>query len=164
MTDDIYAWSGSFNDLAKGEQIAVAELIVSGRAVRGTIDDLIARLKRTLYVALLFERGTDRIVAAAALKQPGAAYRRSSFAKADASISDFEAAPELGYVVIASDMRGRRLSGDLVSAITKRIREPAFATTDSNTIRNNLERSGFKRAGVEWQGRKGMLSLWTFRP
>ncbi|MCM2505551.1 hypothetical protein NDN16_17945 [Aureimonas altamirensis] len=161
MADDIYPWSGSFNDLATDEQRAVAQLVVSGKAVVGTVDDLLARLKRTRCVALLREAGSDRIVAAAAWKQPAATYRRDSFTKAGVSIAGFEAAPELGYVVIATDMQGKQLSGVLVTAITEKITEPTFATTDSNTMRNNLERSGFTRVGGEWQGKKGMLSLWT---
>jgi hypothetical protein len=164
MADDIYPWSGSFNDLATDDQRAVAQLVVSGKAVVGTVDDLLARLKRTRCIALLREASTDRIVAAAAWKQPAATYRRDNFAKARARIAGFEAAPELGYIVIAIDMRGKQLSCGLVTAITKRITEPTFATTDSNIMRNNLERSGFTQVGSEWQGKKGMLSLWTITP
>jgi hypothetical protein len=164
MADDIYPWSGSFDDLATDDQRSVAQLVVSGKAVDGTIEDLLARLKRTRCVALLREVGTDRIVAAAAWKQPGATYRRDNFTKAGAPIAGFEAALELGYVVIATNMQGKQLSGGLVTAITEKITEPTFATTDSNTMRNNLERSGFTRVGGEWQGKKGMLSLWTITP
>ncbi|CAH0499290.1 hypothetical protein NVSP9465_04389 [Novosphingobium sp. CECT 9465] len=56
------------------------------------------------------------------------------------------------------------LSGDLVEAIAGAINEPAFATTDSNTMRNNLARSGFRRVGTDWQGSKGDLSLWVIDP
>lgn len=164
MTGEIYSWSGSFNDLSPNDQQAVAQLIVSGKAVSGTVDDLLARLKRTRSVAILRDRESERIVATAAWKHPAATYRHKNFAKADALIAGFEAAPELGYVVIAPDMQGKQLSGGLVTAITEKITEPTFATTDSNTMRNNLERSGFIRVGGEWQGKKGMLSLWTFTP
>lgn len=164
MAYDTYPWSGSFDDLAPDDQRAVAQLIVSGKAVVGTVDDLLARLKRTRCVALLRETATGRIVGAAAWKRPAVAYRQDKFAAAGAPIAGFEAAPELGYVVIASDMRGKQLSGGLVTAVTEKITEPTFATTDSNTMRNNLERSGFTRVGGEWRGKKGMLSLWTIRP
>lgn len=164
MTDDIYPWSGSFNDLTPDDQQAVAQLVVRGKAVSGTVDDLLARLKRTRCVAMLRNVGTDRIVAAAAWKHPVATYRHKNFAKAGVPITGFEAAPELGYVVIAPDMQGKQFSGGLVTTITEKITEPTFATTDSNTMRNNLERSGFIRVGGEWQGKKGMLSLWTFTP
>jgi predicted GNAT family N-acyltransferase len=164
MADDTYSWSGSFNDLAPDDQRSVAQLVVRGKAVVGTVDDLLARLKRTRCVALIRETATDRIVAAAAVKRPGAAYRQDKFAAAGVPIAGFETAPELGYVVIASDMRGKQLSGSVVTAVTEKLTEPTFATTDSNTMRNNLERSGFARVGGEWRGKNGMLSLWTITP
>lgn len=157
----ICSWCGSFNHLGKAEQLAVAQLVVNGKAVVGTVEQLLARLKRTRCVALLREAGTDRIIAVATLKQPDAAYRRKTFTKAVVPIAGFEAALELGYVVITDDMRGKKLSGDLVSVIVMNITEPTFATTDSNTMRNNLTRSGFIQQGEQWQGKNGMLSLWT---
>ena len=66
--------------------------------------------------------------------------------------------------MIAANMQGKQLSGSLVSAITERITEPTFDTTNSNTMRNNLERSRFTRVGSEWHGGKGILSLWTMHP
>lgn len=164
MADDPRPWSGDFNALDPADQRAVAELVVKGKAVTGTVDHLHARLKRTRCVALLRETGTNRIVAAAAWKTPAAPYRRKSFAAAAAPIAGFEAAPELGYVVIASDMRGRHLSGGLVDAIVAHITEPTFATTSSNTMRHNLQRSGFMRVGGDWEGKDGTLSMWTIIP
>jgi predicted GNAT family N-acyltransferase len=164
MADETYPWSGNFNDLAAADQLAVAKLVVRGKAVVGTVDDLLGRLTRTRCVALLRETSSDRIVAVAAWKQPSKTYRRGNFTAAAVPIAGFENAPELGYVVIAPDMRGKQLSGGLVEAIVAQITEPTFATTDSPTMRNNLERSGFTRAGNEWQGKKGMLSLWTITP
>lgn len=164
MADETYPWTGTFTDLPAADQIAVAQLVVRGKAVVGTIDDILARLTRTRCVALLREANSDRIVAVAAWKQPAKTYRRGNFNSAGVPIAGFETAPELGYVVIASDMRGKQLSGGLVDAIVAQITEPTFATTDSPTMRNNLERSGFTRAGNEWQGKKGMLTLWTITP
>lgn len=138
--------------------------MVNGKAVSGTVDDLLARLQRTRRVALLREAGTDRIVAVAAWKRPGTAYRQSKFNAAAAPIAGFETAPEFGYVVRAADMQGKQLSGHLVDAIVEHITEPTFATTGSNTMRNHLERVGFKRVGGDWKGKYGMLSLWTFTP
>ena len=43
MADDIYPWNGNFNDLAPDDQRAVAQLVVRGKAVTGTVDDLLAR-------------------------------------------------------------------------------------------------------------------------
>ena len=55
MTDDIYPWTGNFNDLTPDDQHTVAQLVVRGKAVADTVDDLLARLKRTRCVALLRE-------------------------------------------------------------------------------------------------------------
>lgn len=164
MADETYPWSGHFTDLAAPEQLAVAQLVVRGKAVVGSVDDLLARLRRTRCVALLRETAGAKIVAIAAWKQPAATYRRGNFTSAGAPIAGFEAALELGYVVIAPDMRGKQLSGGLVDTIVAQITEPTFATTGSPTMRNNLKRSGFTRVGNEWQGKKGMLSLWTITP
>ena len=60
------------------------------------VASVLARLKRTRGIALLRKAGTERIIAAAALKQPGAAYRRNIFTSAVVPISGFEAAPERG--------------------------------------------------------------------
>lgn len=164
MADDTYPWSGDFNDLNPDDQRAVAQLVVRGKAVDGTVDDLLARLKRTRCVALIREKDGDRIVAAAAWKRPGAAYRQGKFKAAGAPIAGFEAAPELGYVVRAADMQGRQLSGGLIDAIVQHITEPTFATTSSNTIRNHLERVGFERVGRDFPGNNGLLSLWIITP
>jgi hypothetical protein len=164
MADETYPWTGAFTELSADDQLAVAQLVVKGRAVSGTVDDLLARLGRTKCVALLREAGTDRIAGTAAWKTPGTTYRRDKFVAAGAPIRGFETAPELGYVVIAADKRGGRLSGGLVNAIVNEITLPTFATTDNKTMRGNLERSGFTRVGHDFEGKKGDLSLWTIRP
>jgi hypothetical protein len=163
MTAEIYAWSGNFNNLNTEDQCAVARLVVKGKAVEGTVDDLLTRLKRTRCVAILQETSAHCIVAAAAWR-PGVAYRQSKFKAAGAPIAGFEAALELGYVVRAAAMQGQQLSGGLIDTVVQQITEPTFATTSSNTIRFHLERVGFSRVGGDWQGKNGMLSLWTIKP
>lgn len=96
MADETYPWSGHFTDLAAPEQLAVAQLVVRGKAVVGSVDDLLARLRRTRCVALLRETAGAKIVAIAAWKQPAATYRRGNFTSAGAPIAGFEAALELG--------------------------------------------------------------------
>ena len=164
MSDDIYPWSGDFSNLGPDDQRTVAQLVVDGKAVLGTVDVLLIRLRRTRKIALLREAGTNRIVAAAAWKKPADGYRSSTFTKAGAPIAGFETALELGYVVVSPSMQGKQLSGGLVTAIVEQVTTPTFATTDSNTMCNNLKRSGFIRVGGEWQGEKGRLSLWTITP
>lgn len=164
LDNETYPWSGTFSDLGSDDQHSVTRLVHEGGAIEGTTVQISARLGRTRMIALLRLKATDRIVGVAALKVPTNGYRTDKFALAGVPIAGFERAPELGYVVVAKDIRGRRLSGDLVDMISKEIREPSFATTDSNTMKKNLQRSGFIRAGQEWQGQKGALSLWTFSP
>lgn len=162
--NETYLWSGVFVDLSLDEQRSVARLVKDGGAIEGTVEDIFRRLKRTRKLALLRINATDRIVGVAALKTPMQTYREGTFAAAGFPIIGYEAALELGYVVIAEKMKGRRLSGSLVDAIVKEIREPTFATTDDNTMRNNLQRSGFTQVGQEWRGIKDTLSLWTIHP
>ena len=164
LENETYPWSGVFSDLSSDDQHSVTRLVYEGGAIEGTTAQISERLGRTRKLALLRLKATDRIVGVAALKVPTDGYRANKFAAACVPIAGFEKAPELGYVVVAEDMRGRRLSGDLVDMISKEILEPSFATTDSSTMMKNLQRSGFVRAGQEWQGQKGALSLWTFTP
>jgi hypothetical protein len=77
----------------------------------------------------------------ASLKSPDPGYRLKKFDDAGVAMTACEGAPELGYVVVAKDMRGKLLSGRLVDLIAKNSREPTFATTDSDTMKNNLLRS-----------------------
>jgi hypothetical protein len=163
MPDDAaLPWSGEFSQLDADDRRAVAELVKAGGAIIGTVAEIAFRLDRTRRIALLRRPATGRIIGAAALKTPRGGYRADKFEKAGVAITGFEHAIELGYVVIAEDMQGRRLSGGLVEAIAADLSQPTFATTDSNTMKHNLARSGFTQSGGAWQGQKGMLSLWTF--
>lgn len=159
--NQLVRWSGSFADLSFSDRRAVAELVKVGGAIQGSVEDILQRLYRTRIVTLFREVEGNRIVGVGALKTPLRHYRQSRFANAGASIGGFEEAPELGYVVVHSDWRGQRLSGDLVEAITKAIDGPVFATTDNNKMFNNLARSGFVKVGTDWQGSKALLSLWV---
>lgn len=162
--NETYPWSGVFGDLNSDDQLSVARLVEAGGAVKGTAEEIIPRLKRTQKLALLRVKATHRIVGVAALKTPNRTYRANTFDAAGVAIAGYETALELGYVVIADDMQGRRLSGGLVDIVAKEILKPAFATTDSDTMKKNLQRSGFTRMGHEWQGQRGALSLWTITP
>jgi|GEM_PF-5714663 len=56
MTEDSYRWSANFDDFNADDRRDVARLVVKGKAVYGTIDNLLARLKRTRCVAILRAR------------------------------------------------------------------------------------------------------------
>lgn len=161
---ELGSWVGSYSDLDQGDRYAAVQLVVEGGAVVGTREQIASRLANVRVLALLRESPAGRIVGVASLKQPNAGYRSRTFAMAGFPIAGFEEAPELGYVVVASRMRGRGLSDRLVGLIVTQIREPAFATTHNPIMKANLSRFGFLRAGAEWTGQKDMLSLWTFTP
>jgi len=161
---DPYPWVGRFSELASDDARAVAELVAAGGAIIGTAEEIAGRLKRARCIAILREDSTGRIVGIAALKRPQQAYRLNKFADAGVPIKGYEEALELGYVVVAEDMRGRRLSRRLVELVADEIGEPVFATTGSGTMKNNLERSGFAQVGREWRGNSGALSLWIYSP
>jgi RimJ/RimL family protein N-acetyltransferase len=161
---DTFPWVGTFDDLNPVDRLSVAQLVVDGGAIVGARDQIAARLKNARMLVVLREEGTGRIVGVASLKNPDPGYRQNKFADAGVAIAGYEDAPELGYVVVAKEMRGKKLSGRLVDLIAKKLCEPAFATTDNETMMHNLSRSGFNRVGREWQGKKAALSLWIFTP
>lgn len=161
MAEALLPWTGTFAALNGETQAAIAQLVKDGGAIVGTIAQIRLRLGNTRALALLREAGTGRIVGFAALKTPSAGYRAAKFDVAGVPLAAFEQAPELGYVVIADDMRGQRLSGALVDEIARQLVGPAFATTDNKMMHSNLARAGFERVGREWQGHKGQLSLWV---
>lgn len=160
----LWNWSGCFADLLAADQRAVAQLVQNGGAIEGTADQILPRLRRTRMVTILREGENGPVIGVAALKEPSCNYRRNKFAAAGVAIAGFDDAPELGYVVIHANRQRQQLSGGLVELMAQQLSEPTFATTDSNTMRNNLIRSGFTRVGQEWQGNKGALSLWVFAP
>ncbi len=145
---DIWPWIGMFEELAAEVQNEVARLVLEGGALNATEEQIHNRLSKASRLALLRDRSTGRIAGVAGLKRPDRHYRARKFADAGVSLSGFENAPELGYVVVAEAMRGQQLSGHLVELIAQDLRTPAFATTDSATMKNNLERSGFGQVAV----------------
>lgn len=161
VENDTYSWVGTFSDLSSNDRILVAQLVSDGGAVGGTVNEIASRLNRAQMLTLLREQGTNRIIGVASLKSPNPNYRMRKFNDAGVEITGYEAAPELGYVVVTKDMRGKGLSGRLVDLIVNHIHEPTFATTDSDFMKKNLRRSGFTAVGREWRGERGMLSLWT---
>lgn len=132
VESEVNRWSGAFGELSSDDQLLLARLVKEGGAIKGTVEEITQRLKRTRNLALPRVKLNNRIVEVAALKTPTRTYRADKFAAASVPIADYETALELGYVVIAEDMRGKKLSGGLCDAIAKEICGPAFVTTDSN--------------------------------
>jgi hypothetical protein len=161
---DLTPWIGTFDDLEATDRLAAVQLVVAGGAVVGGIAQLTTRLRNAHRLGLLREPPSGRIIGVAALKRPDPHYRTQVFEHAGVAIVGYAVSPELGYVVVAGDKRGNQLSGRLVNLIAEKTHEPVFATTDNRTMKSNLLRSGFTRAGREWDGQKGALSLWLLAP
>jgi RimJ/RimL family protein N-acetyltransferase len=68
--------------------------------------------------------------------------------------------PELGYVAIDTQHRGKHLSSRMVGALVSAHRDPLYATTDSDEMKAVLAKAGFKKRGHEWDGERGCLSQW----
>ncbi len=165
VESEINSWFGVFDDLSSDDQVLVARLVKAGGAIRGTLEEITQRLKRSRNLALLRVKLNNRIVGVAALKTPTKQYRADKFAAASVPIAAYDTALELGYVVVAKDMRAKSYPETFATQSPRRSAGlPAFAATDSSTMKKNLQRSGFTKVGREWQGRKGALSLWIITP
>lgn len=71
------------------------------------------------------------------------------------------ATPELGYVAVKSDHKGRGLSHCILHALLNAHRQPVFATTDSLAMAKTLAYAGLVHRGNPWEGKRGQLSLWV---
>lgn len=160
----ISSWSGPFASLGADDRSVVTQLVLSGGAVVATSMQIAERLGRARLIALLRSQGTDRIIGVASLKEPARGYRVGRFADAGVPIAGFETAPELGYVVVAEDIRRKGHSERLVGLMLNEVAEAVYATTDNDYMKKTLVKSGFAAVGGEWEGERGMLSLWTYVP
>lgn len=160
----IYSWTGTFDALEPEDRTVAARLVAAGGAIDATAEDIAVRLGNARLVALLRNQGTDRVIAVGSLKNPIPGYRAGRFELAGVPILGFEAAPELGYVAVAEDMRRKGHSERIVGLILDAVAEPAYATTDDDYMKRTLVKAGFAAVGGEWPGGRGMLSLWTYAP
>jgi len=67
---------------------------------------------------------------------------------------------ELGYIAVDPKHRQKGLAGNLLSDLVSRYNGPLWATTDAVWMKKALAREGFVQRGREWQGSRGVLSLW----
>lgn len=104
-------------------------------------------------------RHHDRVVGVAALKALDGEYTQEIGGQAGIDLP--ENAREFGYVAVDEEFRGRLLSRELTDALVSSAGETVFATTANERMKRTLRRYGFRRAGSEWQGRSGRLSLWV---
>ena len=151
-------WVGKPTALSHRDINAVAELIKSGGAVPANLETLKTRLIRSRALAIY--RAERRIVAACSLKLPDEEYRKTVFEKAGVPLGRFQNAPELGYVAVDEEMRGKKIACELVLALLRDVTDACYATTDSVPMKRILARTGFFEEGKSWTGKRGALSLW----
>lgn len=154
------SWHGSFAALDRPDRVRVSELVEKGRAIIGTRAQIEQRLGTTKLIALIKETSTGKIVACGAVKDNGPEYRAMNFASAGVALSGCETAGELGYVVVDSNYRGRRLSPKVAELLIAQAGGTLYATTDDDRMKRTLLGHGFNQAGEPWDGARGKLSLW----
>lgn len=123
------------------------------RLVRQGFDGSDATLPDRILAAscLAFHHAPDgELVAIAGLKQPGEAYRREVFEKADARLDGADFELELGWVYVVPGHRGKGIARDLCRLLLERERgSHVFATTrpDNAAMIRILLALGFARTG-----------------
>lgn len=148
--------ASSPGELTAEELAACVDLIKDGGAVAVTPEKL--RQVRMLSVA----RAAGAIVGVGSIKRD---WPERAVGVARTSGFGFpKETPELGYVAVAPEHQGKGLSHQLVGALLKAVPGGAFATTDDERMKRTLLAAGFSRQGREWQGRRGLLSLWMKKP
>jgi len=114
---------------------------------------------------LAFRYAPDgELVAVAGLKQPGEAYRREVFAKADARLDGAEFELELGWVYVVPEHRGKGIARELCRLLLERERDSrVFSTTrpDNAPMIRILFALGFARAGRPYARRDEVLALFV---
>jgi GNAT superfamily N-acetyltransferase len=130
------------------------KLVVDGGAVNP--EGLAQRIRNASR--LLFLRTSDgQLVGAGALKHPRPSYRNRVFAEARATVSADEYPVELGWVVVAKEYQGRRLSTRMVGELLPFARnENIFATarTDARVLSFAFD-YGFKINGKPYPSGHG---------
>jgi len=111
--------------------------------------------------SVAFIERDGKMIAAAAVKKPTSHHvetvARQSHYNLPATL------PEIGYVVVASDWQGGRLSWLVFDKALELCNECAFATTSEPKIKSLLASRAFRWVGVEWPSsldQSKLLSLW----
>lgn len=146
-------------DLSKDDLAACVAIIKTGDAV----DPESAERELPLAQAVAVVRKDGQVVGVGAIKRIRRGY---ASIVAERSGSDFSSqTPELGYVSVAADHQGHRLSARISSVLLSGIDQqgPVFATTSNPRMKATLAKVGFVQEGQEWDGDSGRLSLWLKR-
>lgn len=146
-------------EFADADIAVAAHLVKIGGALPADETTIASRLRKSRKLGLC--RDGSIIVGVVSIKEPENSYRRGVFAKAKVNISRHSNAPEVGYVTVHKDYRGKNLGQRLMEAVMTEDRMTCYATTDNSSMKIILSKVGFSRQGDEWQGTRGKLSLWT---
>src|SRR3546814_17604395 len=92
--------------------------------------------------AELRSQSTDRIVGVAWLKNAVRGDHVGRLADAGVPIAGLETAPELGYVVVAEDLRRKGHSERLVGLMLNEVEEAVYATTDNEDRKKRRVKAG----------------------
>lgn len=109
-----------------------------------TLSDNVGRAKR-----LCFAFEGDELAGVAAIKVALPSYRKHVKQKAEARIALENIPHEFGYVVVAPNHRGKKLSQSMAAALLESDPDSIYATstTDNDRMHKTLERHGFVREG-----------------
>lgn len=129
-------------------------LVQQGGQVHG--GDLERRVQRAKRLVFLLDGST--LAGTAAIKMPTDQYRQRIFAAAQVPMLEREFDMELGYVVVADQYRGQRLSRIAVeTALESFPITPLWATSraDRDRMHHTLQRFSFVRVGDPYLSRDG---------
>ena len=142
------------SELSDADVDTCVRIIAEGNAV----DPVSARRNLPRSLAVAVARIGGEIVGVGTVKPIRRAYAERT---AEESGFPFDpATPELGYVAVNPDHRGKHLSTKIVKALTAG-RSTLYARTSDPRMKSALIRGGFAQRGREWRGQRGdQLSLW----
>lgn len=136
------------SDCADAELEAFCALVCSeGQVNLATLSDNVRRAKR-----LCFAFEGDELAGVAAIKVALLSYRKRVKQKTETRIALEDISHEFGYVVVAPNHRGKKLSQSMASALLESDPNSIFATstTDNDRMHKTLERHGFVREGIQY--------------
>jgi predicted amidohydrolase len=152
LCDLWYSIERCAGDVDEADLEKCVSIIRSGGAVNVDIAKL-----RSATVLVLAKRGAD-VVGIGSVKRI-----RPDYAAGIADKSGFPLtpdSPELGYIAVDDRHRGNGLSHRLVGELLRERSGGLFATTDDKYMKRTLVSAGFVQRGREWEGNRGLLSLW----
>jgi hypothetical protein len=151
--DEYVVKACAFCDLGEADRTRCLRLIGGG----GAVDIETATRDFPLSLVIGIARKDREIVGVGVIKPVRKPYAARTAVKAK---YPFEAVPELGYVVVDQNHRGKHVSSRIAKVLSE-YPGPLFATTSADAMKSTLKHVGFEQHGGEWEGKRGdMISLW----